>query len=531
MFKYLRTQLLNTVIAILAVGSFTGCGSSAGGGGSSSPPGLAGIEVKPNSTTLPVGDAGKQFSAEPKDTAGNTVSDEEIFWEIENNDGRRGSVNAAGWYRPPAVLPDSSNMVLVKAFSRKDPDKNGFASINLLTGPNLTFGTNVRASLLASGVDRTKSITDRSIAVFDKNVYVVWADADQAGNHHIYFAMSSNRGQSFGSAQRVDTAATGQQLSPKIAVGPQGDVYIVWYDSRGVDAGSDFDIFFAKGTISNGNISFSANIPVNDDINDIRDHFSPSIAVSANGNVYVAWEDSRENAIAADIYFAKGTAGAGGAITFSPNQRVNDLGGTNDLGNPSIAVDAQGNVYVSWVDFDNSYIYFDRGNENTSGIISFQTDVKVSDEQRILPLFPSLAVDHSNVYVSWVDFRNPANILDQGADIYIAKSENSGASFISNINVSNTLSNQYSPSLSIDVGGNLYLAWEDYRNGDADPDIYFVKSIDGGTSFGTHVRVNHDTGGAAQYSPSVALDSAGRAFLLWFDERDTIPSLYFAMGQ
>jgi hypothetical protein len=360
---------------------------------------------------------------------------------------------------------------------------------------------------------------------------MVWADADQTGSHHIYFAMSSDRGQNFGSLQRVDTATTGQQLSPKIAVDSQGNVYIVWYDSRGVDSGSDFDIFFAKGALSNGGMSFSGNIPVNDDINNIGDHFSPSVAVGADGSIYVAWEDLRENAVVADIYFAKGTPGTGGAITFSPSQRVNDLGGTNDHGNPSIAVDAQGNVYAAWVDFDNSHIYFDRGIENTDGNISFQTDVKVSDEQRKLPLFPSLAVDRNNVYVAWEDFRNPDNILLEGADIYIAKSVNSGGSFGANINVSHAVGNQYLPSLSTDVGGNLYLAWEDYRNGDLDPDIYFAKSIDGGTSFGTHVRVNHDAGGAAQYSPGLALDSAGRTFLLWFDERDATPALYFAMGQ
>ncbi len=531
MVKALKPRLV--VVVVLSGSLFVGCGSGAGGGGggNSSPPGLASIEVKPNSTTLAVDDAGKQFLAEPKDAAGNTINGEEIVWEIANNDGQKGVVNATGWYRPPTVLPDSSNVALVKAFSRKDPNKSGFASISLLTGSNLTFGTGVKVSSLGSAVDRTKSITDHSIAVFDKNVYLVWADADQTGNHHIYFAMSSDRGQSFGNPQRVDTATTGQQLSPKIAVDSQGDVYIVWYDSRGVDSGSDFDIFFVKGTLSNGSISFSGNIPVNDDINNIGDHFSPSVAVGANGNVYVAWKDLRESAIAGDIYFSKGTPGAGGTITFSPNQRVNDSGGTNDHGNPSIAVDEQGDVYVAWVDFDNSHVYFDRGSENTSGNISFQTDVKVSDEQRILPLFPSLAVDRNNVYVAWEDFRNPDNILNQGADIYIAKSENSGASFGSNINVSNAVGNQYLPSLSTDVGGNLYLAWEDYRNGDADPDVYFAKSIDGGTSFGTHVRVNHDTGGAAQYSPTLALDSAGRAFLLWFDERDTTPALYFAMGQ
>jgi hypothetical protein len=537
MFKNLKTQILNAALAILAVGFFAGCGSSGGSGGSggsSSPPVLASIEVKPNSTTLTIGNSGKQFSAEPKDTAGNTIDGEEIFWEIANNDGLKGSVNATGWYKPPSILPDSSNLVLVKAFSREDPNKSGFASVNLLTGPNLTFGTNVRASLLSNGVDRTESITDRSIAVFDKNVYVVWADADQTGNHDIYFAMSSNRGQTFSIPQRVNNVTEGHQLSPKIAVDIHGNIYVVWYDSRPDDGGPDFDIYFVEGTLTNGSVSFSGNIPVNDDINSIGDHFSPSVAVDTNGNVYVVWEDLRESATAADIYFSKGTPGAGGTITFSPNQPVNDSGGTNDHGNPSIAVDAQGDVYVAWVDFDNStlplitsHIYFDRGSADAIGNISFKTDVKVSDEQRILPLFPSLAIDRQNIYVAWEDFRNPS----QDADIYIAKSENSGASFSPNVNVSNAAGNQYSPSLSIDLGSNLYLAWEDYRNGDADPDIYFVKSIDGGTSFGTHVRVNHDTGGAAQYSPSLALDSAGRTFLLWFDERDTSPSLYFAMGQ
>src|SRR3990172_10652682 len=116
-----------------------------------------------------------------------------------------------------------------------------------LTGSNLTIGTNIQISPLGNSVDRLVSLGDRSIAVMDKDVYIVWAD-DKTGGYDIYMAMGSDRGRIFDPPFVVNDVTAGEQRSPEVAVDTQGNIYVVWEDSRGGDGGSDFDLYFTKGT-------------------------------------------------------------------------------------------------------------------------------------------------------------------------------------------------------------------------------------------------------------------------------------------
>ena len=71
------------------------------------------------------------------------------------------------------------------------------------------------------------------------------------------------------------------------------------------------------------------------------------------------------------------------------------------------------------------------------------------------------------------------------------------------------------------------MVWQDERNGNWD--IYFAMSADGGASFGSDVKVNDDAGDAGQYSPAIALDGAGDAYVVWADNRnDQNWDIYFA---
>ena len=49
---------------------------------------------------------------------------------------------------------------------------------------------------------------------------------------------------------------------------------------------------------------------------------------------------------------------------------------------------------------------------------------------------------------------------------------------------------QKTPSLAVDASGNMYLAWQDIRDGDYD--IYFSRSTDGGVTWSAHQRLNDD---------------------------------------
>jgi len=83
---------------------------------------------------------------------------------------------------------------------------------------------------------------------------------------------------------------------------------------------------------------------------------------------------------------------------------------------------------------------------------------------------------------------------------------------------------QYYPSISIDASGNAYAVWDDDRNGNWD--IYFSYRPAGGT-WAANVRVN-DVSTGVRLNPSIAADSGGNAYAVWGDCRDGNWDIYFS---
>lgn len=87
-----------------------------------------------------------------------------------------------------------------------------------------------------------------------------------------------------------------------------------------------------------------------------------------------------------------------------------------------------------------------------------------------------------------------------------------------NVRVEDAVSPTYTqqdPTIAIDTNGNVYIVWYDKRNGN--DDIYFAKSTDGGSSFGTNIRVDDDLSASGQYAPSIAADANLNVYVTWFD--------------
>ncbi len=220
--------------------------------------------------------------------------------------------------------------------------------------------------------------------------------------------------------------------------------------------------------INSAEIEIEPNERVNDDAG-TADKRDPSIAVDADGNAYAVWGDERNGQ--PDIYFAYRPAGG----TWGPNIKVNDdPGGENWQTDPSIAVDADGNAYVVWEDYRNANhidkftdIYFAyRPAGGTWG-----PNIKVNDDTGTADQWgPSIAVDAAgNAYAVWGDERN-----DYG-DIYLA-TRPAGGTWSANIKVNDDIgrANQSGPSIAVDADGNAYVVWGDSRNSSCNYDIYFV---------------------------------------------------------
>ena len=118
-----------------------------------------------------------------------------------------------------------------------------------------------------------------------------------------------------------------------------------------------------------------------------------------------------------------------------------------------------------------------------------------------------------------------------GDDIYFTKSLNGGRSWSTPMRVNDDAgaAPQAQPNLALDSANNIYIAWTDMRNGNND--VYFSKSITGGLSFSANVRIN-DVTTNSQSEPDLAVDpvSAHLVHVVWTDTRSAItgPDIFYA---
>jgi len=101
--------------------------------------------------------------------------------------------------------------------------------------------------------------------------------------------------------------------------------------------------------------------------------------------------------------------------------------------------------------------------------------------------------------------------------VYVAVSLDGGASFGTNIKVSDGESYQYKSTIGLGPSGNVYVAWTDWRD-DGIGDIYFTRSTNGGVTFSPNIRVNSYTEDSQTY-PEIAIDGDEVIYVVWLDGR------------
>jgi uncharacterized repeat protein (TIGR01451 family) len=191
---------------------------------------------------------------------------------------------------------------------------------------------------------------------------------------------------------------------------------------------------------------------------------------------------------------------------------------------------------MSWTDVATSRILLSR---STDGNGSWSSPPLILASSSVQGSIPGVAPDGS-VYV--VFGRNIFSGPSPGT-IEFVKSTNGGASFSSASVAANITAIPYFlpnpfgsspnfrspaslPAFAVSpTDGNLYIAWADYRYGDAD--IYFTRSTDGGVTWGPQVRLNDDpaANGMDQLQPQVSVAPNGRVAVMWFDRRLPCPDL------
>ena len=205
---------------------------------------------------------------------------------------------------------------------------------------------------------------ERPVLIGDSGsrLFVAWEDGRNGGvfNRDIFFSRSADDGDSWLATDvqiNGDSTET-NQIRPALAYdkgyGPLGRLYAVWQDGRNSadQLNQTYDIYFAYSD-DYGDTWTEYPLPLNDDGGSANQQ-NPSIAIGPAGEVYVVWQDERNNN--ADIYLVRSD---NNGANWSPNYFVTDDPDMTQQNQsaPTVAVDnydppvGYPRVVVAWEDW------------------------------------------------------------------------------------------------------------------------------------------------------------------------------------
>jgi len=304
------------------------------------------------------------------------------------------------------------------------------------------------------------------IAIDDLGHYViVWEERGDSVNIYarVYAANAAAWTPILRVSEHANTASS--TCYPAVAMDQSGNFVVVWKD-RFSDPSGDIlaQRFDRLGQKLGGNFRVHSTI--------LGPQDRPDIAMGADGNFIIVWEDGRdvhqpshEYQIYAHLYRADGTEVAGEfKVSGHP-------GGTLLPGYPSVTVQSNGNCFACWQYGNPVEIY---GHLLNSSGETLKGDFKLSALGGSEPagdnLHPRVCAAPGLSYaVLWDSDRG------SGSDIYLKTFDASGTQFGGYLRLNETPGNQIFGDLAISQLGLLAAVWTDDRNGN--PDIYGTSSV------------------------------------------------------
>jgi hypothetical protein len=238
--------------------------------------------------------------------------------------------------------------------------------------------------------------------------------------------------------------------------------------------------------------------------NDPGESREPVIVVSGSV-LHNVWEDNGDGNW--EIYYKRSTDEG---TSWSPDIRLTVNSAESRY--PYAAVSGS-NVHIVWLDTRNGNwtLFYKLSTDNGA---TWTGDIQLTNAGSLR--YPAISVSASELHVVWQDYR------DGNWEIYYKGSANGGANWGNDTRL--TVQNGWSNDPSVSVSGNdVHVVWSDDRDGNEE--IYYKRSIDGGTSWSGDIRLTNAPSNS--YNPVVAVNGQD-VHVVWHDYRNSgSPEIYY----
>jgi hypothetical protein len=247
--------------------------------------------------------------------------------------------------------------------------------------------TNLGNIVTNSNADKEWIAADQTAGAYQNHVYMAYVNFSTGAS--VDFWRSTNNGTSWTFIGNMGTGTPNP--GPNIATGPNGRVYLAWYNGGGTSVRVSTDGGATFGSAVNasfhstpGTVNSSGRFVLK---TDIRVNGMPQLAVDMSngprrGYVYNVYASNPPGPDAADIWCTRSTNG-GATWSSGDAVRVNDDATFMDQWMCDVSVDNQGRVWVMWWDSrnddPNNLITETWGAVSTDGGLTF-TNFKISNQ-------------------------------------------------------------------------------------------------------------------------------------------------------
>ena len=306
----------------------------------------------------------------------------------------------------------------------------------------------------------------------------------------------------------VNTTTLDEQSSPSVAMDAAGNFAIAWVSYRDDSANADVKLrrYNADGTPRD-----QTEVLVN--TNTTGQKSGPSVAMDDDGDFVVAWDGP--GAAGFGVYARR--YAANGAPKDASEVTITTAG--IDPGDPSVAMDADGDFVIAWNRRDAqatlSEVYVQKFNAAGAPVATeAHVNVTTADNQTQQQVAMD---DDGDFVVAWTSYNQDGNL----GGVYARRYNTAGGALTGELPVNaTTTGNQTLGGVAMDADGDFVVAWQGgVPSNSANPsDVFAQRFTAAGVPQGGEITVNNTTGGW-QIAQGVAMDPAGNFVIPWTSDQ------------